>query len=166
VEQQSETIVDDEAKERFTNAQSQADSIAAQKEKIERAIQKFEEELRAHEKHLGELCMEFQGLALAGSFSGHIASAIRMLEVRLATMKSSGSDRDSIERMEERIESLRKQYRVVEKARDATNSSFRIGGGTGGERGAGDRTRSYNGGGRSAAQSRNPWGRFFGIGGG
>jgi hypothetical protein len=53
----------------------------------------LEEELWAHEKHLGELCMEFQGLAIAGSFSGHMASAIRRLEMRLAAMKSSGSAR-------------------------------------------------------------------------
>ena len=122
VEQQNETIVDDKAKQKFTAAQSQADAITSQKQQIELAIQKFEEELRQHEEHLGHLCLQFQELALAGSFAGHLASAIRMLEVRLATMKSTGSDSASIQRMEERIESLRKRYKIVEKARGTTHS--------------------------------------------
>lgn len=156
VEQQNETTVDDEAKQKFTAAQSQAGMITSQKQQIEQAIQRFEEEVRQHEEHLGELCLQFQDLALSGSFSGHLASAIRMLEVRLETMKSSGSDSASIERMEERIESLRKRYNIVEKARGATQSSFRIkgsgGGGTNGPPGS-------RGLGRS--QGWNPVARFF-----
>jgi cytochrome c-type biogenesis protein CcmH/NrfG len=52
VDRQSDAIDDDEAKEGFTHTQSQADSIAAQQEKMERAIQTFEEQLRAQVKHL------------------------------------------------------------------------------------------------------------------
>jgi hypothetical protein len=157
VEQQDETTVDDEAKQKFTAAQSKADAITSQKQNIEQAIQKFKEEVRQHEVHLGELCLQFQDLALSGSFSGHLASAIRMLVVRLETMKSSGSDSDSIGRMEERIESLRKRYDIVEKARGSTQSSFRIkgssGGGTNGPPGSAGRGRS---------QGWNPVARFFG----
>jgi hypothetical protein len=68
--------------------------------------------------------LQFQGLALSGSFSGHLAAAIRMLDVRLATMKNSGSDSDSIRQMEKRISSLRKQHDNVKKTRGVSHSSF------------------------------------------
>jgi hypothetical protein len=127
VQQQSETIVDDEAKQKFDAAYSQTDKIVLQQQQIKEAIQKFEKELQQRELYLGQLCLQFQGLALSGSFSSHIGAAIRMLKVRLATMKSSGSDPDSIKRMEERIESLSKRYDIVEKARRVGQSLFRIG---------------------------------------
>jgi hypothetical protein len=159
VEQQDETIVDDEAKQKFTAAQSKADSITFHKQQIELAIQRFDEELRQHEEHLGQLCLQFQELALSGSFSGHLASAIRMLQVRLATMKSSGSDSASIEQMEERIESLQKRYDIVERARGATRSSFKIGGSSGSKT-----TGPPGSGGRSRSQGWNQMARIWGVG--
>jgi hypothetical protein len=154
VKQQSETIVDDEAKQKFDAAYSQTDKIMLQQQQIKKAIQRFEKEVQQREEHLGQLCLQFQGLALSGSFSGHLAAAIRMLEVRLATMKNSGSDPDSIKRMEERIESLGKRHDIVVKAKSGGHSLFRIGrssrsqgiGSGGGHRGIGRSSERNNGG--------------------
>jgi seryl-tRNA synthetase len=125
VEQQSETIVDGESKQKFDAAHSEIDKIILQKQKIQQVIQRFEEELRQHDEHLGQLCLQFQGLALSGSFSGHLAAAIRMFEVRLTTMKKAGSDLDSIGQMEKRIESLRKQHDNVQSMRGVSHSLFK-----------------------------------------
>jgi hypothetical protein len=152
VEKQDESIVDEEARQKFNAAQSETEKIAIKKEQIKQAIQTFEAELRQHEERLGQLCLQFQELALSGSFSGYLTSAIRMLDVRLAKMKSSGSDSDSIQRMEERIDSLRKQYKVVEKAKGTAQSPRNTGGNS-----------SSSGSGPPSSGGRGVWGKFFGT---
>jgi hypothetical protein len=124
VETRSETVTDDTAQRKYEEAQSEVYTIQHQKSAIERAINQFESEIRRHEEHLGKLCIEFQDVALSGSFAGHIASAIRLLEVRLSTMKSNGTGAQSIGTMESRIGSLQQRLDIVERARQASQISY------------------------------------------
>lgn len=123
VETRSETVTDDTAQSKYNQAQSEVYTIQYQKSTIEQAINQFEADIRRHEEDLGKLCIEFQDVALSGSFAGHISAAIRLLEVRLSTMKSNGTDAQSIGTMESRIESLQQRLDIVERARQASQGS-------------------------------------------
>jgi hypothetical protein len=117
VKTKSEKVTDYQAQKKYNQAQSEVYTIQYQKSAIQKGIDGFESEIRQHEEHLGKLCVEFQDVALSGNFAGHIASAIRLLEVRLSTMKSNGTDAQSIGRMEGRIASLQQRLDIVERAR-------------------------------------------------
>ena len=123
VETRTETVMDDNAQVKYSQAQSEVYSIQYQKSTIEQAINRFQADILQHEENLGKLCIEFQNVALSGSFAGHIASAIRLLEVRLSTMKSNGTDAQSIGSMEGHIASLQQRLDIVERARQASQVS-------------------------------------------
>ena len=126
VETKPETVTDDDAQKKYNEAQSTVHSIQFQQSRIKDAIKLFETKIREHEESLGKLCLEFQGVALSGSFAGHIASAIRLLEVRLATMKSNGTDSQGIKRMEDRIASLQQKLDIVERAKQAGHGAVPV----------------------------------------
>jgi hypothetical protein len=79
-------------------------------------LQQGEQELKRLEGQLRDLCTQFQGASLAGSFKDHLASTVRLLEVRLSTMKSGGANAATSKQMEARVEMARKKLAIVEAA--------------------------------------------------
>jgi hypothetical protein len=118
VETSSETVTDSDAQTKYYQAQLEASIIQSKK-----WINNSKSEIQQHEENIGKLCIQFPDVALSGSFAGHIASAIRLLEVRLATMKSGGTDQGSIGTMEDRIVGLQHMLDIVEQAHQASSTS-------------------------------------------
>jgi hypothetical protein len=113
---QTEKVVDLEAKGEYESARERADSIQKKANDIEVAIAAINDGLAEEERSLNYFCANFQNLALSGSFSGHIASAMYILKLRYETMKKKGADPTSMEAMEERIAKLKVKYEVVVRA--------------------------------------------------
>jgi hypothetical protein len=109
-------ITDYSAQSRFYAAQSQVSTNSSQQYSAQRNLRQSEQELKRLEGELRELCIRFQGLSLAGSFTDHLASTARLLEVRLSTMQSGGADTTASKQMEARVETVRKQLATVKAA--------------------------------------------------
>ncbi|KAJ8522112.1 hypothetical protein ONZ45_g1292 [Pleurotus djamor] len=114
--EKTETTEDSEAKSRYEKASSEVERIAILKEQIDQKIVQLRTAMVTDEESLSRLCYRYNKLALSGSFSGHIAHAINLLRIRYEKIKKEGSDADSLERMNDRIESLQKKKKIVEEA--------------------------------------------------
>ncbi|KZT19160.1 hypothetical protein NEOLEDRAFT_1183607 [Neolentinus lepideus HHB14362 ss-1] len=64
--------------------------------------------------HYHRLCIDYNSLALSGSFVGYIVSAIRLLELRLQAMKDGGVSLEAEDRMANKIAILVQKLKVVE----------------------------------------------------
>jgi len=109
-------VNDYNARSRFYAAQSQVSTNNSQQRSAQQNLQQSEQELKRLEGELRELCTQFQSLSLAGSFTDHLASTVRLLDVRLSTMQSGGADAAASKQMEARIETARKVLAVVKAA--------------------------------------------------
>jgi hypothetical protein len=109
-------VTDHNARSRFYAAQSQVSTNSSQQYSARQNLQQSEQELKRLEGELRDLCTQFRGLSLAGSFTDHLASTVRLLDVRLSTMQSGGADAAASKRMEVRVEMAKKQLAIVKAA--------------------------------------------------
>ncbi|KIK53796.1 hypothetical protein GYMLUDRAFT_178498 [Collybiopsis luxurians FD-317 M1] len=109
---------DEGAKKRYDDAKTEAEKIEILMEGVEKEIQGLEQDIIDLEKELGDLCERYNDLALSGSFSGYISSAIRLLKLREQSMKKEGATPDALQRMADRIASLEKKKKIIEEAQE------------------------------------------------
>jgi hypothetical protein len=111
-----ENVTNYDARSKFYAAESLISTNSSQQNSVRLELQQVEQELKRLEGQLRNLCTQFQGLSLAGSFKDHLASTVRLLEVRLSTMKSGGANAATSKQMEARVEIARKKLAIVKAA--------------------------------------------------
>ena len=110
------TVTDYNARSRFNTAQSHVSTNNSQQSSARQNLQQCEQELKRLQGQLRDLCTQFRGLSLAGSFTDHLASTVRLLEVRLSTMQSGGADATASKQMEAKVETAKKKLAIVKTA--------------------------------------------------
>jgi hypothetical protein len=117
-----QVVVDPTAKARFTNAKDQK----TQKEQLLAAVKRARDDLtRAIDDEtieLGRLVTEYAGLSLTGSFTGQVDKSVSLLELNLEKMRETGADADTIKKMEQSLETLQAQLRLLRKAEGKAQS--------------------------------------------
>ncbi|KAL0572166.1 hypothetical protein V5O48_009794 [Marasmius crinis-equi] len=116
------TVIDEDAERRFKQANSEAEKTSILMEGVQNTIRELEREIADLENELSELCDRYNDLAISGSFTGYISSAIRLLKTREQTMKKEGAAPDALDRMADRIWSLENKRNIVEEAEKAKRS--------------------------------------------
>lgn len=66
---------------------------------------------------VGQLVEEYAKLSLSGSFSGQVKKSVALLDLNLETMRSNGTDAQTIKSVEKALARMREKLSVVEKAK-------------------------------------------------
>jgi hypothetical protein len=111
-----QNVTDYNARSSFYTAQSHVSTNNSQQYSAQQNFQQCEQELKRLKGELRNLCTQFRGLSLAGSFTDHLASTARLLEVRLSTMQSGGADATVSKQMEVKVEMAKKKLVIVKAA--------------------------------------------------
>ena len=109
-------VADHAARRRLQAAQVQVSKNMAEQHLAQNDLRQSELELRRLELTLRRSCIDFRGLSLARCFSDHLASTVRLLEVRLSAMRSGQADAAASKRMEVIVEAARKKLTIVKAA--------------------------------------------------
>lgn len=67
---------------------------------------------------VGQLVEEYAKLSLSGSFSGQVKKSVALLELNLETMRSNGTDAQTIKSVEKALARMQEKLTVVEKAKE------------------------------------------------
>ncbi|EPQ50714.1 hypothetical protein GLOTRDRAFT_50300 [Gloeophyllum trabeum ATCC 11539] len=119
--------VNELAKALYDGAKTEAEKIEAVRATVEAKIAECEEALKGSEGKLGYLCDSYNSLALSGSFTGHVAGTIKLLQLRLEAMKDEGISQDAQNRMAERIRTLQNKYQIIQDAERKRRGVRRVG---------------------------------------
>jgi hypothetical protein len=111
-----QSVVDYDARSRFRAAQSHVSTNSLHQRSAQQNLQQCKQELKKLQGELCDLCNEFRRLSLAGSFTDHLASTARLLEVRLSTIRSGGADATASKQMEAKVEAANKKLAIVKAA--------------------------------------------------
>ncbi|KAJ3764868.1 hypothetical protein FB446DRAFT_761032 [Lentinula raphanica] len=112
----TDKVVDEDAKRRHDEAKTEVDRLTIVMESVQKKIRALEQEILDSERKLNDLCLQFNQLALSGSFVGYISFAIKLLQLREEKMKKDGADEESLQRMAERIKRFVLQKQVLQDA--------------------------------------------------
>jgi hypothetical protein len=108
-----QSVTDYDARSRFYAAQSHVSTNNSQQYSAQQNSRQCEQKLKKLQGELRDLCTQFRGLSLAGSFTDHLTSTARLLEVRLSTMRSGGADATASKQMEAKVETAKKKLAIV-----------------------------------------------------
>jgi len=122
--------VNEDRKRQYLQASYDLRTAEGQRQALENEQAKSQNALNNAVDRLGQLCQEFNALAISGSFSGFIASRIGALEEEQETMKMNGSTPEALEGMKTSIDLLRSQLKVIQMAEDARKHKSSYGGGS------------------------------------
>jgi len=131
-EQKVEENVDinEDRKREHLQASYNLRTTEGQRQALEREQANSRDTLNKAVDRLGQLCHEFNGIAISGSFSGFISSRINALEEEQETMKMNGSNPEALDGMKRSIELLISQLGVIQMAEAARKKKSSYGGGS------------------------------------
>ncbi len=110
-----ETKVNQEAKAKFENAQNAKERTKVLKNQIKDKKVMFQDRIKNVIEELGRL-VERSNLSLSGSFAGQVEKAVKMLEQNLEGMRESGAARETIDKVEASLDSMREKLEVLKEA--------------------------------------------------
>jgi len=116
-----QVVVDSSAKQNFNNAKDTKTRKELLLEDVKHARDILTNAIDEDMKLLARLVVEFGKLSLSGSFSGQVHKSVRLLELNLETMRGS-TDEDAIRKMEQSVETLKKQLTVLKRAESKPKS--------------------------------------------
>lgn len=131
----TETRTDVETKRKFDNASTNAERKGLMRETIERRLAGVQEDIAAATDGVSALVERYASLSLSGSFTSHIYTAIKLLNVNLESLRHDSAPRATIEQMEQTIAALEEKLAVLEEVRAKARGVRRGSAPTGGPRG-------------------------------
>ncbi|KIP04161.1 hypothetical protein PHLGIDRAFT_57496, partial [Phlebiopsis gigantea 11061_1 CR5-6] len=112
----TETFTDEETKRQFDNATTNADRKRVMRETVERKLAGIQEDISNATEGVSALVEGYASLSLSGSFTSHIHTTIKLLNVNLETLRHNASPPTTIEQMEQSIAALHDKLAVLEAA--------------------------------------------------
>jgi hypothetical protein len=109
----TETVVNEPRKREYTNAEYYYNYYDSQYNQASGALYSLRNNVSSSQGNVTRLGQSFNTLALSGSFSGHLASMLRLLQLRYEVMQKTGSSVQALSIMSANIEALKKHYSVL-----------------------------------------------------
>jgi hypothetical protein len=125
-----EVNVNEDIRRRHSVAEHDLRSVEGRRQALEEAQARSQATMNRAVEDLGQLCHEFNAVAISGSFSGFISSRIVALEEEQETMKMSGSVPEALEGMKDSINLLKGQLEVIQMAEATRKNKSSYGGGS------------------------------------
>ncbi|KAK0429728.1 hypothetical protein EV421DRAFT_1946432 [Armillaria borealis] len=111
-----EVKVNQEAKAKFENAQNAKKRAEELKNQIKDKKAMLQDRIKNATEELGRLVERYPKLSLSGSFAGQVETAAKMLEQNLEGMRESGAARETIDKVEASLDSMREKLEVLKEA--------------------------------------------------
>ncbi|PBK99273.1 hypothetical protein ARMGADRAFT_496405 [Armillaria gallica] len=112
----SELKVNQEAKAKFESAQNAKERAEELKKQIKDKKTMLQDRIKNATEDLGRLVESYSSLSLSGSFAGQVEKAVKMLEQNLEGMRESGAARETIDKVEASLDSMREKLEVLKEA--------------------------------------------------
>ncbi|PBK60448.1 hypothetical protein ARMSODRAFT_966036 [Armillaria solidipes] len=116
IEEISELKVNQEAKAKFENAQNAKERAEEFKKQIKDKKTMLQDRIKNATEELGRLVERYSNLSLSGSFAGQVETAVKMLEQNLEGMRESGAARETIDKVQASLDSMREKLEVLKEA--------------------------------------------------
>ncbi|KAK0432850.1 hypothetical protein EV421DRAFT_2023763 [Armillaria borealis] len=112
----SESKVNQEAKAKFENAQNAKERAEELKKQIKDKKAMLQDRIKKATEELGRLVERYSNLSLSGSFAGQVETVVKMLEQNLEGMRESGAARETIDKVQASLDSMREKLEVLKEA--------------------------------------------------
>ncbi|KAK0432861.1 hypothetical protein EV421DRAFT_1910568 [Armillaria borealis] len=112
----SELHVNQEAKAKFENALNAKKRAEELKKQIKDRKALLQDRINNVIEELGRLVERYSSLSLSGSFAGQVEKVVKMLEQNLEGMRESGAARETIDKVEASLDSMREKLEVLKEA--------------------------------------------------
>ena len=112
----TETFTDEETKRQFDNATTNADKKRVMRETVERKLADIQDDISNATEGVSALVEGYASLSLSGSFTSHIHTTIKLLNVNLETLRHDAAPQMTIEQMAQSIAALEEKLTLIETA--------------------------------------------------
>ena len=113
----TETRTDEETKRKFDRAANGAERKRVMRETVEQRLAAVQDDIAGATASVSALVEGYAGLSLSGSFTSHIHTAIKLLNVNLESLRHDTAPRETVEQMEQSIAALEEKLAVLQTAR-------------------------------------------------
>ncbi|KAF5358822.1 hypothetical protein D9758_008561 [Tetrapyrgos nigripes] len=113
----SEKRTNEDAKAKFERARDEKGGAEEMKKEIEEAQVDLQNLVQNATDDLGRLVERYSNLALSGSFTGQVEKAVGVLEQNLESMREKGAGAETIKKVEESLDQMRRKLEVLKKAK-------------------------------------------------
>ncbi|PBK60457.1 hypothetical protein ARMSODRAFT_944889 [Armillaria solidipes] len=110
-----EVKVNQEAKAKFENAQNAKKGAEELKNQVNKKAV-LQDRIKNATEELGRLVEHYSNLSLSGSFTGQVETAVKMLEQNLGGMRESRAARETIDKVQASLDSMREKLEVLKEA--------------------------------------------------
>lgn len=114
----TQVTIDQDAKKKHDHAVSEKSQQELGMALLKQTILDMDKALAESTAKVGQLVEEYAKLSLSGSFSGQVKKSVALLELNLETMRSNGTDAQTIKSVEKALARMQEKLTVVEKAKE------------------------------------------------
>lgn len=111
-----QVTVDTVAKKKYENAKEESEREELRMEELNKMVDQLGEGLAEATAKVGELTRSYAKLSLSGSFTGQVKKSVQMLELNVETMRSNGTDEDTIRTVQKSLDNMKAKLKLVEDA--------------------------------------------------
>lgn len=109
----TELLVNPDKKAKFENAKGAKERAKQLEDQIMETKAKLQDRIRKATNDLGDLVERYSNLSLSGSFAGQVEKAVQMLEQNLQTMREGGASQQTIEKVQQSLNSMQAKLEVL-----------------------------------------------------
>ena len=114
----TQVAVDQEMKKKWETAKDGKEKTAALVEASERILQDLNRVIGRASNELEQLAGKYAELALSGSFSAQVGSAVRLLEQNYAVLKKKDVDPEQLQRVKRSLDHMQRKQNLLNKTRE------------------------------------------------
>jgi len=113
-----QVTVDEAAKQKFEAAKTQKELKQVLVDEMQASVDRLTMGIDEQTTELGGLADDYSKLSLSGSFAGQVAKAVTLLEQNIESMRNSGVDQATIEKVETSLKNMQAKFDLLNKANE------------------------------------------------
>ncbi|CCM07038.1 uncharacterized protein FIBRA_09357 [Fibroporia radiculosa] len=117
LKEDEQITIDEDAKKKYDDAVEEKEKQEMGMAQLKKSIADMDMALAEAITKVGQLVEEYAKLSLSGNFAGQVEKSVSLLDLNLQTMRSNGTDIDTIKSVEKALKRMEEKLDLVKKAK-------------------------------------------------